>query len=137
MGKCQWIFTKLGICIDIIIEVWFGIANGQSLSIFDRVICPLHDNVWILSFHIFYFLLPRSSKGYMAQLMRIYIVTPEGPLKVSVNPLIQPAPHPCPIFHPGTGGEIDLTSGSVWVMRLPYPFYKLQIQEEALKVKLN
>ena len=64
----------------------------------------------------------RSSKGYMAQLMRIYIVTPDGPLKVSVNPLIQPAPNPCPLFHPGTGGEIDLTPCAVWVMRLPYPF---------------
>lgn len=63
----------------------------------------------------------RSSKGYMAQLMRIYIVTPEGPLRVSVNPLIQPAPHPCPTFHPGVGQEIDLSAGSLWVLRLPYP----------------
>ena len=29
-----WIFTKLGMCIDI--EIWFGIANGQILSIFDN-----------------------------------------------------------------------------------------------------
>ena len=49
-------------------------------------------------------------------------MTPEGPLRVSINPLIQPAPHPCPIFHPGTGGEIDLTPGEVWVLRLPYPY---------------
>ena len=26
-------------CIDIF-EIWFGIANGQISSIFDRVICP-------------------------------------------------------------------------------------------------
>ena len=27
-SKFQWIFTKFGICIDIV-EIWFGIANGQ------------------------------------------------------------------------------------------------------------
>ena len=32
--KCQGILTKLGTCIDIK-EIWFGIANGQILSIFD------------------------------------------------------------------------------------------------------
>ena len=26
LSKCQWIFTKLGMCIDIV-EIWFGIAN--------------------------------------------------------------------------------------------------------------
>ena len=36
-------FTKLGMCFDIV-EVWFGIANGQISSIFDRVIGPQH--VW-------------------------------------------------------------------------------------------
>ena len=39
LSKCQWIFTKLGVCIDIV-EIWFGIVNGQISSIFDRVICP-------------------------------------------------------------------------------------------------
>ena len=43
----QWIFTKLGTCIDMK-EVWFGIANGQISSMFDRVICPRHDSGWIL-----------------------------------------------------------------------------------------
>ena len=33
-SKCQWIFTKLGTCIDIV-EILFGIANGQVLSICD------------------------------------------------------------------------------------------------------
>ena len=28
MSKHPWIFTKLGTCIDIV-EIWFGIANGQ------------------------------------------------------------------------------------------------------------
>ena len=34
LSKCQRIFTKLGICIDIV-EIWFWIANGQISSIFD------------------------------------------------------------------------------------------------------
>ena len=33
------ILTKLGTCIDME-QIWFGIANGQILSMFDRVICP-------------------------------------------------------------------------------------------------
>ena len=35
-SKYQLIFTKLGVCIDIV-EICFGIANGQISSIFDRV----------------------------------------------------------------------------------------------------
>ena len=31
LSKHQWIFTKLGMCIDIM-EIWFGIANGQISS---------------------------------------------------------------------------------------------------------
>ena len=42
-SKCQGILIKLGTCIDIK-ETWFGIANGQILSMFDRVICPRHDS---------------------------------------------------------------------------------------------
>ena len=39
LRKSQGILTKLGTCIDMK-EIWFGIANGQISSIFDRVICP-------------------------------------------------------------------------------------------------
>ena len=34
LNKHQWIFTKLGMCIDFV-EIWFGIANGHNLSNFD------------------------------------------------------------------------------------------------------
>ena len=44
--KHQWIFTKLGMCIDIV-EIWFGIANGQILSIIDGVICPRHAHIFV------------------------------------------------------------------------------------------
>ena len=49
LGKFQWIFTKLGMCIDGV-DIWFGIANGQITSAFDRVICPQHDSGRVLSF---------------------------------------------------------------------------------------
>ena len=31
LSKQRWIFTKLGMCIDIV-EIWVGIADGQNLS---------------------------------------------------------------------------------------------------------
>ena len=37
---------KLGVCIDIV-EIWFGIANGQISSNFYGVIC-LQDNGGVL-----------------------------------------------------------------------------------------
>ena len=44
LSKHQWIFTKLGMCIDIV-EVWFGIANGQILtSVGDTPIFSFLDN---------------------------------------------------------------------------------------------
>ena len=52
-SKYQWIFTKLGMYIDIV-EICFGIANGRFLSIFDRVICPPQDNGGVLSFHVLF-----------------------------------------------------------------------------------
>ena len=42
----QWIFTKIGFCIDIV-EVCFGIANGQIPSHFDGVICPRHAHIFV------------------------------------------------------------------------------------------
>ena len=36
LSKHQWIFTKLGMCIDIV-EICFGIANGLVSSNFDEL----------------------------------------------------------------------------------------------------
>ena len=47
LSKCQGILTKLGTCIDLK-EIWFKVANGQISSMFDRVICPRHDNGGVL-----------------------------------------------------------------------------------------
>ena len=52
LSKYQWIFTKLSMCIDIV-EIRFGIANGQIISIFDRVTCPAHKSGWALLSHVF------------------------------------------------------------------------------------
>ena len=43
LSKYQGILTILGTCIDMK-EILFGIAYGQLSSMFDRVICPRHDN---------------------------------------------------------------------------------------------
>ena len=54
MRKYQWIFTKLGMCIDIV-EIYFGIANGQISTIFYLIIRPFEKRdvlcygVWCLS----------------------------------------------------------------------------------------
>ena len=47
LSKHQWIFTRLGLCIDIV-EIWFEIVNGQVSSNSDGVICPRHNNGGIL-----------------------------------------------------------------------------------------
>ena len=47
LSKSQGIFTKLCTCIDMK-EIRFRIANGRISSMFDRVMCPRHDNGRIL-----------------------------------------------------------------------------------------
>ena len=54
LSKHQWIFTKLGMCIDIMV-IWFAIANGQISSNFYGVICPRRDNGGVLKFNVFIF----------------------------------------------------------------------------------
>ena len=46
LSNQQWIFTKFGLCFDIV-EIWFGIANGQISSNFDRVICLRHIHIFV------------------------------------------------------------------------------------------
>ena len=46
LGKHQWIFTKLGMRIDIV-EILFGIANGQISSNFYGVICPRQAHIFV------------------------------------------------------------------------------------------
>ena len=46
LSKHQWSFTKLGMCIDIV-EIWFGIANGQISSNFYGLICQRHTHIFV------------------------------------------------------------------------------------------
>ena len=52
LSKCQWIFIELGVCIDIV-ENLFGIANGQILSTFEL---SAHHMIMVRYYH-FTFLL--------------------------------------------------------------------------------
>ena len=45
LSKHHWIFTKLGLGIDIV-DTWFGIANGQISSNFYGVVCPRHAPIY-------------------------------------------------------------------------------------------
>jgi hypothetical protein len=78
-----------------------------------------------------YFPCQCSSKGYMAQLMRVYVAAPEGPMQVTLNPQVRPNPPPSPVFYPGNDQPIKLPQGMVIVLRLPYPF--IIILEQILK----
>ncbi|XP_046362085.2 nonsense-mediated mRNA decay factor SMG8-like isoform X1 [Haliotis rufescens] len=64
----------------------------------------------------------RSAKGYMAQLMRIFVVTPDGPIRVQLKPQIQPAPGSSPLFYPGNDESTTLPPGQIWVLRLPHVY---------------
>ena len=55
-SNSQWIFTDFDMCNDIV-KRYFGIAHCQISSIFDKVICPRHDNGGVLSFYVSFKLL--------------------------------------------------------------------------------
>ena len=64
----------------------------------------------------------RSSKPLMAQLMRVFVVTPDSPLLVTLKPRIQPATSPCPVFLPGVSSGITLPPASFCVLRFPFVY---------------
>ena len=74
LRKFQGILTKLGAYIDIK-EIWFGIANAQMSSIFDRVICGCHDNGGVLSFYIFVLISFASLKGNISCILIQAVLT--------------------------------------------------------------
>ncbi|CAH2222628.1 smg8 [Pelobates cultripes] len=63
----------------------------------------------------------RGLKPHYAQLMRLYIVVPEAPLNIVMNPQVQPGPPPCSVFYPEKQ-EITLPSDGLWVLRFPYSY---------------
>ena len=46
LSKHQWIFTKLGMCINIV-EIWFVITNGQISLNFYGVTCQRHAHNFV------------------------------------------------------------------------------------------
>ncbi|XP_060912438.1 nonsense-mediated mRNA decay factor SMG8 [Labrus mixtus] len=63
----------------------------------------------------------RGVKAHFAQLARLYIVVPDAPLEVTLNPQVQPGPPPCPVFHPEQT-DLVLPSDGLWVLRFPYSY---------------
>ena len=47
LSKHQWIFTKLGMCIDIV-EIRLGIANGQISSMLGRIMAEYYSLTFLL-----------------------------------------------------------------------------------------
>lgn len=64
----------------------------------------------------------RSNKPFMAQLTRVFVVTPDSPFLIKLNPCVQPAAPPCPVFYPGVKSGITLPPASLCVMRFPYVY---------------
>ncbi|XP_074655649.1 nonsense-mediated mRNA decay factor SMG8-like [Tubulanus polymorphus] len=65
----------------------------------------------------------RSSKGYMAQIMRCYVASPEGPMQVILDPLVRAGPLPSsPLFKPGNQSPFHLPPGVISVLRFPYVY---------------
>ena len=85
----------------------------------------------------------KESTPYMAQMMRVFIVTPpthlinksiesnpnalnknrtkeKAKLSFCLKPRVQPNPLPCPIFWPSNSNEIVLNNNAIYVLRLPY-----------------
>ena len=69
--KYQWIFTKLGMCIDIV-EVLFGIANGLISSIFDSL--PATQKWQSITISPFYYLFypGQDNKSHSVQDNRLH-----------------------------------------------------------------
>ncbi|XP_013992760.1 protein SMG8 [Salmo salar] len=63
----------------------------------------------------------RGLKTHYAQLARLYIVVPDAPLEITLNPQVQPGPPPCPVFHPEQT-ELVLPPDGLWVLRFPYSY---------------
>ncbi|KAM9729469.1 nonsense-mediated mRNA decay factor SMG8 [Menidia menidia] len=63
----------------------------------------------------------RGLKPHYAQLSRLFVVVPDAPLEVTLNPQVQPGPPPCPLFHPEQT-EVVLPPDGLWVLRFPYSY---------------
>ncbi|KAM4620079.1 nonsense-mediated mRNA decay factor SMG8 [Polymixia lowei] len=63
----------------------------------------------------------RGLKPHYAQLTRLFIVVPDAPLEITLNPQVQLGPPPSPLFHPEQT-ELVLPPDGLWVLRFPYSY---------------
>ncbi|XP_076017529.1 nonsense-mediated mRNA decay factor SMG8 [Genypterus blacodes] len=63
----------------------------------------------------------RGLKSHFAQLTRLFVVVPDSPLEVTLNPQVQPGPPPCALFHPEQT-EMLLPPDGLWVLRFPFSY---------------
>jgi len=67
----------------------------------------------------------RSTPRVSGQLMRVHVVTPKAPIAVALNPRVQANVAETGFFHPGNRGQIQLTWGKYYILRLPYAYVGL------------
>jgi len=63
----------------------------------------------------------RSKNPFVAQLMRIHVVTPKAPLYITLFPQVEGVPGG-PVFVTGLDTPARLSISSYWVLRLPYVY---------------
>ena len=96
LSKYQWIFTRLGVFIDIV-EIWFGIVNGQISSIFDSYL-PVtgpYFHLWMITLVI---VNGFSLNGVCIDIMQICFRIADGQIS-SIFDSYQYLPATCPYFH--------------------------------------
>ena len=67
----------------------------------------------------------RPTKGFLAQLMRIFVAVPSSPVHVQLRLRVRPGPVSAgtSVFTPPTKEPLLLPPGELWVVRLPYPLH--------------
>ncbi|XP_067289611.1 nonsense-mediated mRNA decay factor SMG8 [Pseudorasbora parva] len=63
----------------------------------------------------------RAIKPHYAQLARLFVLVPDAPIEIVLNPQVQPGPPPCPLFHPEQP-ELVLPTDGLWVLRFPFSY---------------
>ena len=66
-----------------------------------------------------------GSRGQIAQLMRIHVVTPKAPVKILFKPVVIPCLNG-PEFHPGWKTPPEMPIHAYWVLRLPFIYCEKQ-----------
>ena len=64
---------KFSMCIDIV-EIWFGIADGQISIIFDRVFCLRHVHIFVSGRKLEYISMDSTKLGMCIDLVEICFV---------------------------------------------------------------